>query len=77
MGGGQPIVSSKKRLDYDVRKLRANALYKIDKESKIRKSHKNPVVLKIYEEYLGEVGGHRAHELLHTHYVEREKYRKD
>ena len=77
MGGGQPIVNSKKRLEYDVRKLRASALYKIDKESKIRKSHENPILLKIYKEYLGDVGGHKAHELLHTHYVAREKYKKD
>lgn len=75
MGGGQPIVDSKKRLDYDVRKLRAEALYNIDKESKIRKSHENPVVLKMYKDYLGDVGGHRAHELLHTHYTKREKYK--
>lgn len=75
MGGGQPIVSSKKRLEYDVRKLRAEALYTIDKESKLRKSHKNPVVLEIYKEYLGEVGGYKAHELLHTHYEEKEKYK--
>ncbi|MGN1310340.1 MAG: NADH-dependent [FeFe] hydrogenase, group A6 [Clostridia bacterium] len=74
MGGGQPIVSSKKRLDTDVRKLRAEALYTIDKESKIRKSHENPVLIKIYKNYLGDIGGHRAHELLHTHYQKREKY---
>ena len=74
MGGGQPIVSSKKRLDNDVRKLRAEALYKIDEESVLRKSHENPALKKIYEEYLGEPGGHKAHELLHTHYVERKKY---
>ena len=73
-GGGQPIVSSKKRLEKDVRKLRANALYTIDEKSKIRKSHENPVVKKMYEEYLGEIGGHKAHELLHTHYKKREKY---
>ena len=74
MGGGQPIVSSKKRLDTDVRKLRAEALYTIDKESKIRKSHENPVLIKIYKNYLGDIGGHKAHELLHTHYQKREKY---
>ena len=74
MGGGQPIVSSKKRLDTDVRKLRAEAIYTIDKESKIRKSHENPVLIKIYKNYLGDIGGHRAHELLHTHYQKREKY---
>lgn len=74
MGGGQPIVSSKKRMDVDVRKLRAEALYTIDKESALRKSHENPVVIKIYKNYLGDIGGHKAHELLHTHYQKREKY---
>ena len=75
MGGGQPIRSSKERATIDIRKLRADCLYSIDEKSTIRKSHENPVVLKIYEEYLGEVGGHKAHELLHTCYVEREKYK--
>ena len=75
MGGGQPIVSSKKRQDIDVRKLRAEALYTIDKQSKIRKSHENPVVIKIYKDYLGDIGGHKAHELLHTHYQARKKYK--
>ena len=74
MGGGQPIVSSKKRMDADVRKLRAEALYTIDKESVLRKSHENPVLIKIYKNYLGDIGGHKAHELLHTHYQKREKY---
>ena len=74
MGGGQPIVSSKKRLDLDVRKLRANALYKIDEQSVLRKSHENPAIKKLYEEYLEKPGSYRAHKLLHTHYVEREKY---
>ena len=75
MGGGQPIVSSKKRMDIDVRKLRAEALYTIDKESKLRKSHENLTVIKIYKDYLGHIGGHKAHELLHTHYETREKYK--
>lgn len=75
MGGGQPIRSSKERATIDIRKLRADCLYNIDEKSTIRKSHENPVLLKIYEEYLGEVGGHKAHELLHTAYVEREKYK--
>ena len=74
MGGGQPIRSSKERATIDIRKLRADCLYSIDEKSTIRKSHENPVVLKMYEDYLGEVGGHRAHELLHTSYVERKKY---
>ena len=74
MGGGQPIKSSKIRREVNVRKLRADALYTIDEKSVIRKSHKNPVVQKIYKEYLGEPNGHKAHELLHTNYSKREKY---
>ena len=74
MGGGQPIKSSKIRAKVDVRKLRADCLYSIDEKSTIRKSHENPVLKKIYKEYLGEPGGHKAHELLHTHYQERVKY---
>ena len=75
MGGGQPIRSSKERATIDIRKLRANCLYTIDEKSAIRKSHENPVVKKIYDEYLGNPGGHKAHELLHTTYVKRAKYK--
>ena len=74
MGGGQPIRSSKERATIDIRAKRAGALYTIDEKSTIRKSHENPVLKKIYEEYLGEPGGHKAHKLLHTSYVSREKY---
>ena len=74
MGGGQPIKSSKIRREVDVRKLRADALYSIDEKSTIRKSHENPAVQKIYKEFLQRPGSHKAHELLHTHYIEREKY---
>lgn len=74
MGGGQPIKSSKIRSEVDVRKLRADALYSIDEKCVIRKSHENPVVRKIYEEFLERPGSHVAHELLHTHYEERPKY---
>lgn len=75
MGGGQPIRTSKERANIDIRGKRAAALYTIDEKSTIRKSHENPVLQKVYAEYLGEPGGHRAHELLHTSYVEREKYK--
>ena len=75
MGGGQPIRSSKERATIDIRGKRAGALYTIDDKSAIRKSHENPVLQKIYAEYLGEAGGHRAHELLHTSYVARDKYK--
>ena len=74
MGGGQPIKSSKTRAEEDVRKLRADSIYTIDEKSTIRKSHENPILQKIYKDYLGEAGGEKAHKLLHTHYEKREKY---
>jgi iron-only hydrogenase group A len=67
-GGGQPIpVSNEKR------RLRAEALYSEDKGLKHRKSHENPAIKKIYEEYLGEPLGHKSHKLLHTTYTPRDK----
>lgn len=75
MGGGQPIKSSKVRAEVDVQKLRANALYSIDEKSTIRKSHENPILKKIYAEYLEKPGSKLAHELLHTKYTPREKYK--
>ena len=75
MGGGQPIKSSKIRSEVDVRKLRADSLYSIDEKSTIRKSHENPVVKKIYDEFLEKPGSYRAEKLLHTKYTAREKYR--
>jgi len=74
-GGGQPIVSSKVRAVEDVFKLRSQAIYNIDKNYPIRKSHQNPSIQKIYDEYLGEPNSHKAHELLHTHYVKRGLYK--
>ena len=74
MGGGQPIRTSKERATMDIRKLRADCLYSIDEESVIRKSHENPVIKKLYNEFLEKPGSHKAHELLHTEYVKREKY---
>ena len=76
MGGGQPIVNSKTRSQVDVRAKRANALYEIDEKSKIRKSHENPAIKKLYSEFLEKPGSYRAHKLLHTHYEKREKYNK-
>lgn len=68
MGGGQPIKSSKTRAEIDIRKLRADALYSIDEKSQIRKSHENPVLKKVYEEFLDSPGSYRAEKLLHTTY---------
>lgn len=75
MGGGQPIKSSKIRSEVDIRRKRAESMYSIDEKSKIRKSHKNPILQEIYKEYIGEPGEHKAHELLHTEYTQKEKYR--
>ena len=68
-GGGQPYHNG----NYDIVKERAAALYKIDAGKEIRKSHENPDIKKIYEEFLGEPYGEKSHELLHTHYFKREK----
>lgn len=54
------------------RRLRApRQPYDEDEAMTIRKSHENPAIKKIYEEFLGEPCGHKSHELLHTHYVDR------
>ena len=74
MGGGQPIKSSKVRAEVDVRKLRADALYSIDERSIVRKSHENPVMKKLYKDFLEKPGSEIAERLLHTTYTKREKY---
>jgi NADH-quinone oxidoreductase subunit G len=63
-GGGQPYTRDR----LDMIQLRTQALYSIDARSAIRKSHENPSIIKLYEEFLGEPGSHKAHELLHTEY---------
>ena len=71
-GGGQPIQPASVRNSIDLRKVRASILYKADSEKlEYRKSHENPIVKKVYEEFLGEPNSYKAHELLHTHYVKR------
>lgn len=70
-GGGQPIVDARTRYEVDPRVARANAIYDEDEAQTIRKSHKNPAVQKLYDEFLGKPNSHKSHELLHTHYVDR------
>lgn len=70
-GGGQPQQHASVRNFTDIRALRAKALYNIDAAMPIRKSHENPAIKKLYEEYLGKPGSHKAHEILHTTYVKR------
>ena len=69
-GGGQPV-----HTDPEVLKARMQALYNIDKDATMRTSHSNPSIQRIYKEFLGEPGGHLSHELLHTHYAERDVLR--
>ena len=66
-GGGQPYNHG----DYDIVKARAKALYEIDAHKKDRLSHHNPDIIKLYDEFLGERGGHKAHDLLHTKYSDK------
>ena len=72
-GGGQPIQSATVKAYNDVKALRASALYSQDEAMPLRKSHKNPTVIKCYQEFIGKPGSHKAHEVLHTSYIAREK----
>ena len=76
-GGGQPLHPADVRSFTDIPALRAAALYKQDEGMPIRKSHENPVLQTVYKDYLGEPGGHKAHELLHCTYVPQERYRTE
>ena len=73
-GGGQPIVKANTRLQKDYIKLRVQAIYEEGMKLTIRKSHENPSIKKLYDEYLGQPNSHKAHQLLHTHYTPEEKY---
>jgi NADP-reducing hydrogenase subunit HndD len=74
MGGGQPIQSAKTRMSVDVAGLRRKAIYSIDEASTIRKSHENPVMKMLYDEFLEKPGSHIAHKYLHTTYSEKPLY---
>ena len=73
-GGGQPIVNSEIKENINVEEERAKAIYDEDKALPIRKSHKNPHITKIYEEFLVAPGSHLSHKLLHTEYKKRNKF---
>jgi len=68
-GGGQPYHHG----NIDILKKRMEGIYREDEGKTLRKSHENPYIKKLYDEYLGEPYGEKAHELLHTHYVKRKK----
>jgi len=65
-GGGQPLAA-----DNEVLKNRMEAIYEIDSNKKLRKSHENPYIKKIYDNYLQKPGSEIAHKLLHTKYKAR------
>ena len=70
-GGGQPYGATD-----EIRRQRSSGIYNDDEKSRYRCSHQNPFINQVYQEFLGEPNGHKAHELLHTKYVERELYIK-
>jgi len=74
-GGGQPIQHAVVRNFLDLRSLRAASLYEADKNLPLRKSHQSESIKRLYEEFLGTPGSHKAHEVLHTSYVKRPKYK--
>jgi iron only hydrogenase large subunit-like protein len=65
-GGGQPY-----GLDAGAVKSRMEALYSIDKSEKVRTSHSNKSIQKLYNDYLGKPLGEKSHKLLHTSYLDR------
>lgn len=73
-GGGQPVQSDSVRNYKDLKGMRAKALYDADKKNKLRRSDESPVMKLLYDEFFDAPGKARAHKLLHTRYVKREKY---
>jgi iron-only hydrogenase group A len=66
-GGGQPIPTTA-----EIRKKRSEAIYREDEKLPLRKSHDNPEVIRLYEDFLKKPGGEKSHTLLHTKYRARE-----
>ncbi|MCL1858894.1 MAG: NADH-dependent [FeFe] hydrogenase, group A6 [Oscillospiraceae bacterium] len=75
-GGGQPVQPMNVRNFTHLKTARSRALYSEDAKSEIRKSHENPIIKEIYQNYLDKPGSKKAHELLHTHYKKRSMYAK-
>lgn len=68
-GGGQPLHHG----NSEIIKARATAIYAEDRKKPLRKSHENPFIVKLYEEFLGKPNSEKAHHLLHTHYFDKKK----
>ena len=69
-GAGQPFIHG----DVSIIEKRMNGMHSVDKDKELRLSYKNESIKKLYEEFLGEPYGEKAHELLHTEFVRRKKY---
>ncbi len=69
-GGGQPVPTNSAVIE-----KRASALYNQDSQLQLRKSHKNPEIVQLYDDFLGKPGSEKAHSLLHTRYVKRTQFR--
>lgn len=72
-GGGQPLQPASVRNFVDLKAKRAEALYQEDADLPVRKSHQSPLMVKLYDEFLGKPGSETAHKVLHTHYHKVEK----
>ena len=72
-GGGQPYIHG----DTDILRKRMETIYRIDSEKKLRRSHENPSIQRLYREFLGEPGGKKSHELLHTSYYRKAEISTD
>ena len=68
-GGGQPLHHG----NSEIIKARATAIYTEDRKKPLRKSHENPFIIKLYDEFLGKPGSDKSHHLLHTHYFDKKK----
>ena len=68
-GGGQPHIDAKEMEKINIKEVRASVLYNQDVHAEKRKSYKNEALMKMYNEYMGTPGGHKAHELLHLKYT--------
>lgn len=68
-GGGQPLHHG----DSSIIKARQKAIYEEDRNKTIRKSHENPYIIELYENFLGKPMSDKAHHLLHTHYFDKSK----
>jgi len=72
-GGGMPIHPAYVVNNREIAKERADNLYASDEKNNVRKAHENPSIKFIYKNFYGEVGGEKAHKILHTSYVDRSK----